>query len=201
MIFLSLLMCGCQNSTKLATEYNDFSQWETVTRKKLGIVFEAPKSRYSESNSSAEYAKDSGCASTSFFLHWGSNGGLTEDSYGIHVVLEVLTPESWRDLEKGESSPLSYGGHYGPYEFKFCPNYYRGASDLPLYANGNHPWGKPYFPQAPIGVRRRDIRASDGRVAVATAVGEGWDVGRDGGGEADEAAMRRIIESVRFINP
>jgi hypothetical protein len=112
--------------------------------------------------------------SASFALHESRSDFLMERTYGIYIRLEVFSKDEWRNYLRGDRSVL-YQGRFGEYEHKFCP----------FYLN-----------------RRKDVMASDGRVVVASANGGTWNLGREAGGEAqDEAAIRRIIESVHFIHP
>jgi hypothetical protein len=178
-IFYTLLFVftsyGCRSSTALPSiHYSNLQNWQSVSFEKLGVGLQAPRERYNEEVVTASALKWSGCMIASFTLHESRTDFLMERTYGVYIHLEVFSKEEWHNYLRGDRS-LLYQGRFGEYEHKFCPRYL------------NH---------------RKDVMASDGRVVVASASGGAWTLGRGADGEAqDEAAIRRIIESVYFIHP
>ena len=169
----AIVNCGCRSSTSPPSiHYSNLQKWETIEYHKIGVGLEAPKERYLE-EVVTDALKWSGCMSAGFALHESTGDFLMERTYGVHIRLEVFSKDEWRNYLRGDRS-LLYQGRYGAYEHKFCPRYFHG---------------------------RKDVMASDGRVVVASSNAHGYLLGRgDNGLAEDEVAVRRIIESVHFID-
>jgi hypothetical protein len=170
-VLVALICFGCQSSTTLAhVHYSNLQNWELVNYPKMRLSLEAPKDRLNEEIHTEAAIKSSGRMMASFNLHVMNTGFLVERRYGISILLEVFSKQEWQKYLQGDRS-LTYVKNYGKYKAKFQSKYL------------NH---------------RKDIMASDGTVCVASA--NYRPVGRDADGILqDEAAIRRIIKSVRFI--
>ncbi len=167
---LVVLAClGCVNSKTPRIYYNNLMKFESVEVNQLGVGFIAPIDRFPGETSVKPIL---GCTSTRFRLHKMEPGPFTTyTTYKILIVIEVYTRGEWQRILNGDNL-LTYGDNYGN-GAKFCPNYL------------NH---------------RRDVMSPDGRVAVTYALLSTWSFENRTNGEAeDELAIKRIVESVHFL--
>lgn len=169
------MLCGllCQCTSGPIDKYSNLKKWEKIEFKKLGITIDVPKSAYDRSQWVSQPVSHWGqCLGAGFSLHSFSYGGyFSEFRPVIRVYFYLFSKEMWDKYLEG---PYFLGGQvpYGTTTNRFVPVY-----------NGY----------------RKDYRASDGRVLSACSQ---WNSYRTGeGGAEDKAAVKRIIESVRFTNP
>jgi hypothetical protein len=142
-----------------------------VEVRQLGIVYEAPIDRKFAGTSSEPVL---GRMSTSFSLHRLAPGYTSEyTTYKITIFIEVYSKSEWQRILSGDNY-LYNTGNYGKYDHMFCPHYLH---------------------------HRKDVMAPDGSVAVTSANVNIWriDDNRVNGAAQDEAAVKRIIESVHFL--
>ena len=175
-LILSILACaGCQSMTKQPkVVYSNLKDWETVVFHKLGIVFEAPIDSYDRKQYILHDSNWVPCMIGGFSLHEFSSDFLMERKSGINIRFYVFTKEEWENYLRSER-PLSHQNRHDGFKNHFTPIYTK--------------W-------------RKDSRARDGRVLSACSSGPDSRYKRSEIEAAeDEIAIRRIIESARFINP
>jgi len=183
---LSMLI-GCESSRPIeltslgTTRWATFKKWERKHYRLLGITLDVPNERHGEDMQQDDSGepKIAGTKNVSFGLHAASRGLLHEASTKIAVIVTEYTPEEFAEFLRGER------GCFFPIEYsearKLQPS---------LYTKRNSQ-GISY---------RKDYKKPDGSVIIATALnrtGAGYGHGTEFDAE-DDAAIRRILESVRF---
>ena len=182
---LSMLI-GCESSRPIeltsqgTTKWATFQKWERKHYRLLGITLDVPNERHGERvQQDSGKLKIAGTKNVSFGLHAASRGFLPEASKKIDVIVTEYTPEEFAEFLRGER------GCFFPIEYsetrKLQPS---------LYTKRNSQ-GISY---------RKDYKKPDGSVIIATAMnrtGAGYGHGTEFDSE-DDAAIRRILESVRF---
>ncbi len=182
---LSMLI-GCESSRPIeltpqgTTRWATFNKWERKHYRLLGITLDVPNERHGEDmQQDSGKLKIAGTKNVSFGLHAASRGLLHEASTKIDVIVTEYTPEEFAEFLRGER------GCFFPIEYsearKLQPS---------LYTKRNSQ-GISY---------RKDYKKPDGSVIIATALNRtGAGYGHDTDFDAeDDAAIRRILESVRF---
>ena len=120
-----------------------------------------------------------GTKSISFGLHTGSRGFLHEAAHKIAVIINEYTPEEFAEFLRGKR------GCMFPLEYTDTPRF------QPSLYSKRDVEGIQY---------RKDYKKPDGSVVMAIALnhtGAGYGHGTEFDAE-DDAAIRRILESVRF---
>ncbi len=179
-IALGLLTSGCIAFRPAGTtDLSDLTRWEHVKYRKLGIEIEAPKDRREEEvvhidTSDPFYAYNN--TGVSFVLHQAAAGFLQEPAFGVFVCIEVLSKEEWSHILKGERGSR-LGGHFDEYDHKFCPRLIQRRGF------------------------RKDTMSRDGRVVMASAIRSAPYIDENSPeAKEDKAAIKRILESVRFLD-
>ena len=183
------LLCGCESSRPIeltpqgTTQWATFKKWERKKYRLLGITVDLPKERHGEHVQKSDpkfIPKIAGTNTASFGLHVASRGLLHEASKKIDVIIDEYTPVEFEEFLRGER------GCFFPIK----------STDIRKLETSL------YSQRDSQGIHyRKDYRRPDGSVIVASALnrtGPGYGHGTEFDAE-DDAAIRRILESVRFV--
>jgi len=183
---LSMLI-GCESSRPIeltsqgTTRWATFKKWERKHYRLLGITLDVPNERHGEDMQQDDSGepKIAGTKNVSFGLHVASRGFLHETSKKIDVIINEYTPEEFAEFLRGE----------------------RGCFFSLNNAEARKFHSSLYTERDMQGINyRKDYKKPDGSVIIAGALnrtGAGYGHGTEFDAE-DDAAIRRILESVRF---